>query len=316
MWPYRNIVTYAPESGTGTGGDQGTGGAGGAAGGAGGAGAGTGTPWHQGLDADILGLANNKGWDMSKPETAFSLAAKAYKEAQSKFGVPPEELVRLPKQGAQPADIDKFWTTIGVPKEAKDYDLTGLKFAGKDLEDSFANALRQGLITARVTKENAALVARPILKYLEDADAEENAVMSGKIATEKAALEKSWGPNMEANMFIAKSALSKLAAAAGMSGDDAQQAWDALAKQGGIGASKTMEMLRVMGVRMGEDKYVTGGRAGDGINLPLSREGAVARLEELKKDTEFVKRYMNGDVRAAQEMAGLAAIIAGQARAA
>ena len=313
MWPYRNIVTYAPESGAGTGGDAAAAAAAAAASAANGAG---GAPWHQGLDADILGLANNKGWDMSKPETAFSLAAKAYKEAQSKFGVPPEELVRLPKQGAQPAEIDKFWTTIGVPKEAKDYDLTGLKFAGKDLEDSFANALRQGLITARVTKENAALVARPILKYLEDADAEENAIVTGKVTAEKTALEKSWGPNMEANMFVAKSALSKLAAAAGVSGEDAQQAWDAISKQGGIGASKAMEMLRVMGVRMGEDKYVSGGRAGDGINLPLSREGAVARLEELKKDTEFVKRYMNGDVRAAQEMAGLAAIIAGQAKAA
>jgi hypothetical protein len=274
------------------------------------------TPWHQGLDADLLGQASNKGWDLSDPKAAFLAAGKAYIGAQKLVGLTPEQMVRMPEKTAQPTEIDAFWQRVGVPKEAKDYDLTALKFGGKDLEPSFDKALREGLAAARVTKENAALIARPMLKYLEDADAEETAIVTGKVTAEKGALEKSWGPNMEANMFVAKSALSKLAASAGVSAEDAQTAWDAISKQGGIGASKAMEMLRVMGVRMGEDKYVAGGRAGDGVNLPLSREGAVSRLEELKKDTEFVKRYMNGDVRAAQEMAGLAAIIAGQARAA
>ena len=278
---------------------------GGAAGASGGGAAAAPPPaaWHTGLDPDLLGVANNKGWKLDDPKEAFSNAAKAYKEAQSKFGVPPEELIRKPKANAAPEDIKKFRMSLGVPAEAKDYDLSSLKFAGSDLEPSFATALRNGLLEAGVTKDSAATAIKPILKWLEDSDAEESAVMTAKVAKEKQDLDLSWGPNRDKNEFIAKSFLSKLATAAGVSAAEAETAWNALSKVGGIGAASAMKILLAGGVATGEDRYVSGGAAGD--NMPLSREGALARIEQLKADKEWVARYIKQGRKEVDEMHGL-----------
>lgn len=270
--------------------------------------------WHHGIDADLLGVANNKGWKIDDPKEAFSAAAKAYKEAQSKFGVPPEELLRMPKANAAPDDIKAFRQRLGVPKEAKEYDLAGLKFAGSDLEEGFANALRAGLYDAGVTKDSAQSVIKPVLKYLEDAEAEESATMTAKVAKETEELNRSWGANKDKNEFIAKSFLSKLAAASGVAPEDALAAWDALSKVGGLGAAAAMKMLLAGGIRTGEDRYVSGG-AGEG-NMPLSREGALQRMADLKKDKEWVARYTNGGVKETQEWHGLHIIAHGGQRAA
>ena len=273
-----------------------------------------GAAWHTGLDPDLLGVANNKGWKLDDPKEAFSNAAKAYKEAQSKFGVPPEELIRKPKANAAPEDIKKFRQSLGVPAEAKDYDLSGLKFAGADLEEGFATALRAGLLEAGVTKDNAGAAIKPVLKWLEDSDAEETAVLTAKVTKEKEDLDRSWAANKDKNEHIAKSYLSKLANAAGVTAEEALSAWNALSKVGGIGAAAAMKMLLAGGIATGEDRYVSGGAGSD--NMPLSREGALARIEALKKDTDFVARLRKGGVKEQQELHGLHVIAYAPSRAA
>jgi hypothetical protein len=268
--------------------------------------------WHAGIEPELLGVAQNKGWKLTDPKEAFSAATKAYREAQKFVGIPPEELLRMPKPTAQPAELDAFWQKLGAPKDAKEYDFSGVKFSdGTDLDVGFADTMRESFAKMRMPKESAAEITRSFVKFMEGEDAKETAVMSGKVAQDKAALEKSWGPNMEANMFVAKTTLGKLAAAAQLPPEKAQQAWDALSKVGGIGAATAMEMLRVIGARMGEDRFVSSG-SGTNTGLPMTREAALARLTELKADKAFVTRYIDGDVMARQEMNGLHAIIAGQ----
>jgi hypothetical protein len=291
------------------------GGAAGASGG-GAAAAAAATAWHTGIDPDLLGVANNKGWKLDDPKEAFSNAAKAYKEAQSKFGVPPEELIRKPKANAAAEDIKKFRQSLGVPAEAKDYDLSGLKFAGADLEPGFAAALRNGLLEAGVTKDNAGAAIKPVLKWLEDSDAEENAVLTAKVTREKEDLDRSWAANKDKNEHIAKSFLGKLAKAAGLTDEEALAGWNAISKAPGstIGAAAAMKILLAGGIATGEDRYVGGG--GGGENMPLSREGALARIEALKKDKEWVARRLAGGTVESQEWHGLHVIAHAPSRAA
>jgi hypothetical protein len=267
------------------------------------------TTWYQGIDADLLGHANNKGWKLDDPKTAFETAAKAHREAQSKLGVPAEELLRLPRANASEGDIKSFRSKLGVPAEPKDYDLSGIKFAGSDLDQGFADSLRRGLYEAGVPKDNAQAAIKPVLKYLEDQEVEENAVMTAKVSKEMEDLNRSWGVNKDRNEFIAKSFLSKLALAAGVDATTATAAWDALSKVGGVGAAAAMKMLLEGGIRTGEDRYVSGGAPGS--NMPLSREGALARLQAIKGndintgDVDFKKRLAAGNQAAKDEWKAL-----------
>jgi hypothetical protein len=315
LWQKNHGKFYSPE-GSASGGEGGAGAAaaqGGAAGAAAGSAAAAAT-WFTGLDPEALGVANNKGWKLDDPKVAFETAAKAYKSFETLRGIPADELVRVPKANAAADDIKAFRQRLGVPKEAKEYDLSGLKFAGAELEPGFATALRNGLLEAGVTKDNAAAAIKPVLKWLEDSDAEENAVLTGKVTKEKEDLDRSWGSNKDKNEFIAKSYLSKLATAAGVSADEALAAWNALSKVGGIGAASAMKMLLAGGIATGEDRYV--GPGGGQENMPLSREGALARIDALKKDTDWQARYLKGGVKETQELHGLHVIAYAPSRAA
>ncbi len=264
----------------------------------------------------MLGHANNKGWKLDDPKIAFEFAAKAHREAQSKLGVPAEELVRLPKANAAPEDIKAFRQRLGVPKEAKEYDLAGLKLNGADLPEAFSTALRNGLLEAGVSKDSAQTAIKPILKHLEDVKLEETATMTAKVAKEMDDLNRSWGSNKDKNEFIAKSFLSKLAVASGLSAQEATAAWDALSKVGGVGAAAAMKMLLEGGIRTGEDRYVGGG-AGGGTNMPLSAEGAKARIKAIlgegnnPGDVEFKKKLQAGNVATQEEWHGLHLIATG-----
>ena len=317
LWHANHGKFYSPE-GAASGGD----GAAAAAAAPGGAaapaagGAAVPTVWHTGIDADVLGIANSKGWKLDDPKIALGYAARAYKEAETLRGVPVDELVRKPKANAAPEDIKKFRQSLGVPAEAKDYDLSGIKFGGADLEEGFAAAARNGLLEAGVTKDNAASALKPIIKWLEDSDAAENAVLTAKVTKEKEDLDRSWAANKDKNEHIAKSFLGKLAKAAGLSDEEALAGWNAISKAPGstIGAAAAMKILLAGGVATGEDRYVGGGGAGQ--NMPLSREGALARIDALKKDKEFTNKLLKQDVLAKEEWHGLHVIAHSPSRAA
>lgn len=274
-------------------------------------------PWYDGkLDAELIGHAQNKNWKIDDPATLAVEALKGAREAQKMIGVPAEKLLRIPEPSAPEADVSAFWNRIGVPAEAKDYDFTGIKRAdGKDLDEKTATTLRTALLAGRVTKDRAADVVKAIIKEQDDAEAARKTDIAASVQTETQALDKSWGVNKEANLFVAKNALLKLGQAAGLPPDKAQAAWDALSKVGGIGAASAMEMLRVMGSRMGEDRFVSNGAPG-GNNLPMTREAAVAEIGTLKADPQFRKRYLEGGAEETKRMKALHAIAYGQQQAA
>lgn len=250
-------------------------------------------PWHDGIDSTLLGMAQNKGWKYENPKEAYAQVLTAYREAERKLGVPAEQLLRMPQSNAAEADVKAFYSRIGVPGEAKDYDLSQVKFAdGTDLDPRFADTIRSSLHRANVSRDRAADVVKDIVKFMEASDASELAEVSAKVATEREALAKNWGRNAEANMFVARQALNKLAIAAGMTAEQAGKAWDALSNVGGIGAAAAMEMLRVAGARMGEDRFVQGG--GGQQAGPMTREAAVAEIDSLKRDAAFRDRLLKG----------------------
>lgn len=260
--------------------------------------------WHTGLEAELTGMAQNKGWDMTDPVKAFSAAATALAGAQKLIGAPPEKVLRMPEPSADPAILDAFWQKLGAAKETKDIDLSAIKAAdGKPFDEKLAEVIRATAVKTRAPKDMVVQVATDLQKHFDAEAAQQATIRAGIITADQAALNASWGANKDANMFIANQALEKIAAAAQIPIDKAKAAWDALSKVGGIGAADAMKMLHTAGLTMGEGKYVSNGTSG--TNLPMTREAAIAEIASLKSDKAFATRLLNGDVEATKQWTAL-----------
>ena len=260
-----------------------------------------GTPWYAGVpgvDQEMVGHWTNKGWLAKDPKEIVVEATKAWKEAERFVGAPANELVRIPKEGADEASWNKVWQRFGKPADAKEYDFSTAKYAdGRAPEDKFLDAMRQTAFRLNMPKATAAEFTREVVKYMDSVDTSERTEVSAKFETEKTALAKNWGANMEANLFVAKRAAQAL----GVDPDTVA----ALEKQ--VGYAKVMEMFRSIGTKIGEDKFITG--SGNTANSVMTREQAVARKADLMKDTLWVQKYMKRDAEAIREMTALNTLI-------
>lgn len=272
------------------------------------------TPWHEGkIDAEVIGYLTNKGLDPADPAKLALGLIPQYRNVEKLVGVKPEELVRWPKDIGDSDNWKNVHTRLGVPKEAKDYDLSAVKLKdGKDIDPAFADMIRASLHKANTPKDAAPAIAKDIVAFNEARAAADLAEVTAKIQTEKEALDKNWGTKREINMVIAKTALEKAGAASGLTPEQVKQGWDALTTVGGIGASAAMQMLFTFGSRMGESPFIGSDRI-PGDPALMSREGAAAEIESLKKDTTFGAKLKAGDTDSKKKWENLHKVAFGQA---
>jgi hypothetical protein len=258
-------------------------------------------PWHAGVDAEHLGLWQNKGWKVDDPKALATELTKSYQQLERHFGTPPDQLLRMPKPDAKPEDIKAFWARLGAPAEAKDYDFSGIKdAAGQPIAAPLADALRAAALDAHLPKDAAAAIAASVVKHLDDAKAADGAVRTAKIAAEKAQLVKDWGVNFDFNHLKAMEGARRL----GITPEAVQN----LEKE--IGYKATMEAMRKIGAGTSEDIFVDRGAGGQGGPV-TTREGAMARKAELFADKAWTTRLNAGDVKAIEEWKSLNVMIDG-----
>jgi hypothetical protein len=259
-----------------------------------------GDPWHKGFEPDALGFLQNRGWDKLDAPTAAKQAITAYREASSKLGVAPERLLQLPENLTDAAAMKSVWQKLGAPPDGK-YDFAGLKNSdGSDFAPAFTEQMGKIAAQFNLPKDTARGIAAEIAKAEAAAGASQAAERAVKLAEEKIALNKNWGVNYQANEFIAKQAALKLGVT--------PEAISAL--ENVVGYAKVMSMFHDLGIKIGEDKYVSSG-GGGGNNAVLTVEQALDQRKALMADTEWVKKYLDGDTEKHRQMTGLIRIIAG-----
>lgn len=287
------VMSVGEGEGTGTGTGEGTGGGGAA-------------PWYQGiqgLESDVIGHIQNRGWHTMTPAQAAAEAAKAHREAERFLGVPKEQLVRLPKDAADEAGWNEVYSRLGQPKDAKEYDFSGVKFTDEAVLDTGdQDWLRQVATDLHLSKDAATKLAGHLVKHLEAGETTVAAESTAKLAEQRAELDRNWGANKEQNMFLAKQGAQKL-------GFDP----DAIgALEQTFGYAKVMEAMRRVGQAGMEGKFVENQGAGAGGSGVTTRDQAVARKGELMRDASWQERYLAGDATAVREMRSLNVIIAGE----
>jgi hypothetical protein len=191
------------------------------------------------------------------------------------------------------------FSKLGAPADPKDYDFADVKNGEEALDQPTQDFLRAQAAALHLNKTDAVKLAQAWVKQQNDGSVSQAAENTAKLAEEAKVLAANWGANAEINKFIAKKGAEAL-------GLDAA-AVDALEKV--VGYAKTMEALRKVGELNGEAKFIGGGgMTKDGL---MTKEQAVARKEELMKDTAWAKRYLDGGAAEGREMASLIALIVG-----
>lgn len=283
-----------------TGGAGGAGDGGAAAAAAAAAAAGAAKPWHDGIDTELIGHAQNKGWKLDDPKAAFSEAAKAARELQNHFGVPPDRLLKLPKDASDEAGWNTIYQRLGAPADAKEYDFSAVKRAdGQAPDAALLDTIRATAASLRLPKDKAPDLAAAVVKHLDGVATEQAAAKAATYTTERAALEKNWGANFEFNKAIAAQGAKNL----GLT----ETAVTAMEKE--MGYASLMEAMRKIGMLRQEDGLIGGGPAGGVATV----EGAKARLNDLIADKAWGQRFDDHDPAARREFDSLTRQIAAAA---
>jgi hypothetical protein len=242
---------------------------------------------------EFKGYLQNRGYDKLDPKVVAFGAIKAHRAAEQHLGIPPDQIVRMPKDANDQAGWAALRTRLGVPADGK-YDFSAVKFAdGTALDEPFTQALGKALADANVSKDRAAGVAASVVKFMETAETENAAKYQVQVAEEKAKLSQNWGSKAAVNLVVAQNAIKAL-------GVDPKQV---ASLESAIGYAGVMEMFRNIGARIGEDRFVTSGTSGN--PGPMTKEQASATLKERMADVQWITKLQNGDFAVRQEFDNL-----------
>lgn len=278
------------------------GGGGAPAGGDGGA-----KPWYDGAAAEDVGYFQNRGWDKVDAKTAAFNAAKAHREAEKLIGAPADKIIRLPND---PNDAEAWRGVrlkLGMPQDAKGYadSLKVVKHAnGTDLSADEVTTLSERAFKLGLSKSDALTYVSETIKERDASVTTNAAELEGKLAAQKSALAENWGPNFDANMFVAK----RTAGALGVTPEQVA------ALERVIGYDKVMDMFRNIGTKIGEDKFVNSTDMNNGLPRTMTKEQAVDRKASLMADKAWVTAYLAGDAQKKAEMTALNTMIVGSGR--
>ncbi len=270
----------------------------------------TAAPWHS-FEGETLGYVQNKGWKLDDPKDFATSVVKHYRDLEAFRGIPADRIMAWPKDQNDADGWKALYARLGVPEKPVDYQLTDLKMAdGSEVDPSFTEHVRSIAAQHKLTPTQARAVASDMLGYFDKAAAETDAEEKAQLAAQDAEWQKNWGANMQANLQAARQAAAALSERMGPNlGPKLQAALSQLEQTAGKGV--VMEMFLALSRGLGEDKFQTGGNGG--TSEIMSREQATAKLNDLKRDREWVAKYNSGSAEHVRLFRQLTAQIAGVA---
>lgn len=236
--------------------------------------------WYHGLNEELTGVVEAKQWG------SLEDIVTSYHNLEKLQGVPSDQLMRVPEKADDPA-WNEVWAKLGVPGTPEEYKLAVpegddgafAKKASVWFKDANIPVEAARKITEAVNADNAARAVK----------AEEDYHASIKTDTE--ALQKDLGLAFEDKMNVAKGVYKAF--------ELTKEQVDGM--EAAMGYGPLMKFLMNIGERMGEANFIApGGGGGDGgVMTPLA---AQAEITKLKADSDFAKKYSDGNVDAKDKM--------------
>lgn len=239
----------------------------------------TSTDWTASFNDDNKGYVQNKGF--KDPSSLLD----SYRNLEKLVGVPADRVLKLPEKDDAPEWAGIF-ERLGTPKDPKEYKIDLPKEGGDPVLAANAREMFKaaGLTTKQastlVEKWNAAQTAGKAAQ-VEQYNTQVNQDMT--------ALKKEWGAAYDQEIGLAKLAANGL----GFDQTKISQLEQVM------GFAGVMKMFSGLGSKMGEDSFVRpAGGNGFGAMTPAQ---AKDRINALRADTDWVKRYTAGGASEKQE---------------
>lgn len=252
--------------------------------------------WTSTFNDEFKGYVQNKGW--KSPDQVVD----SYRSLEKFHGVPPEQLVKLPKDLSSPEGqqaLEQLYTRLGRPATPDGYKVEIPKEHGSP---EFAKGASEAFHKAGLTEGQAKAITDFFNNFAQGQIQARGEQFKQTIETGKANLKKEWGAAHEHNMSVARRAAAEFGADGKMI--DAMEA--------AVGYDGVMKFFHGLGSKIGEATF-HGGKGGSNPNAPMTPSQAKSRLAELKNDPAFIKRWAGGDATARAEVAKLDAYIVGEA---
>lgn len=223
-------------------------------------------PWG-GLQGELLGMVQNKGW--KSPEDAL----KSYQSLERLRGVPEDQLIRTPGADASDEEWSEVYAKLGRPEKPEGYGLE----AGEGQPDLGALAHAAGL-----TKRQVEVLQKGLAEIGEGQTQASEQKRSESIAKEFEGVRQEWGKDFDARVAQGQHAVRAL----GWDGETIEQLENAM------GPKWVMDLTSRIGKGLGDH----GGLPGEGApagGFVMTREMAMAKYNELNADPKFLERLHN-----------------------
>ena len=251
-------------------------------------GTGGGTPSPAPIDWTATLPDESRGYVQTKGFKDPAAVVDSYRHLEKLMGAPKERLLTIPEKLDDPKVMGPIWDKLGRPQKPEEYMLETPKEGGdKDFTDWAAKTFHEeGLTRAQATK-----LVEHWNKFVGVRTEAVKTAHNQKFETEVKGLKTEWGAEFDQNMDLGK----KAAATFGIS----KEQIDALEKS--LGTAKTFKLFHHIGSKLGEHSFVDG-QSGTNFGGNMTPQQAKWRLDALKQDQDWVRRYTSGDVSARQEM--------------
>jgi len=232
--------------------------------------------WTAALPEDARGFIKNKGW--GKPADLLD----SYRHLERLVGT---ERLAVPRDENDRANWDRLWNRLGRPEKPDGYKLPVPEKGGdKALAKAFAGRAHELGLSARQARGLVEWWNAAAAGGLERAERQKQAREAAEIESLQAEL---------GSAFEGQAAAARRAAA--LFGFDAETLTRI---EGAIGTAAMLRRFMAIGRALGEDRIEGDSDGGFGPSV----EGARARIEGLKSDPAWTKRYLAGDPAAKAEL--------------
>jgi hypothetical protein len=227
---------------------------------------GTSNDWTSGLNDELKGYAQNKGW--KDPSSVVD----SYRNLEKVHGVPRERLLKLPEK-AEDAEWGEVYNRLGRPSKADDYQLP----VPEGDKGEFAKIAGGKFHELGLTKDQGQKLAKwwndSLSQNKQTFEAQRTQALEGELN----ALKQEWGQAYDQNVNIARKAMTTF----GISNEKIES----LEKTTGF--TDLMKLLHGIGSKIGEDQFISGdSKAGFGTMTPSAAE---SEIRTLRNDQSFVK---------------------------
>lgn len=256
-----------------------------------------GDPWHASYDADTRGWLENRGLTKLDAKDALPKIIDGFRNAEKKLGVPSDQMLRLPADRAAEGAMTDVWNKLGRPDESGGYTLpTDAGGDDKDFED-----WARGKFHGRgLTQDQASGLYQDFTEMIATATTQNETEAQLENDVSVADLKREWGNTYERNLEVARGAIRALGADNGVV-DTMEEL---------MGYPSVIKLFNNIGQKIGEDRFASGDTNSGIPGMPSTPVAAQARINELKNDTAFVKKYNAGDTEARKLMTNLHKIAA------